>query len=156
MRSSSNRIPVSGPSIVTDMTSRDGQNEWHAWMIRAWHLAILRFAVTLDNADRLGVFAIAAEIDRLGGSYDKKQQFGFFRKTSTELCASMLRRNQTADATLRRYLAAINDIRLKGVLTAAIAIEQPDAPAVKPAAKRRPKPDNNLWRGLPSRGNVQH
>ena len=125
-------------------------------MIRAWHLAILRFAVTLDNADRLGVFAIAAEIDRLGGSYDKKQQFGFFRKTSTELCASMLRRNQTADATLRRYLAAINDIRLKGVLTAAIAIEQPDAPAVKPAAKRRPKPDNNLWRGLPSRGNVQH
>ena len=156
MRSGSNHIPVSGPSIVTDTKSRDGQNEWHAWMIRAWHLAILRFAVTLDNADRLGVFAIAAEIDRLGGSYDKKRQFGFFRKTSTELCASMLRRNQTADATLRRYLAAINDIRLKGALAAAIAIEQPDAPAAKPAVKRRPKPDNNLWRGLPSRGNVQH
>ena len=95
-------------------------------MIRAWHLAILRFAVTLDNADRLGVFAIAAEIDRLGGNCDEKRQFGFFRKTSTELCASMLRRNQTADATLRRYLAAINDIRLKRVLAAAIAIEQPD------------------------------
>ena len=156
MRSSSNRIPVSGPSIVTDMTSRDGQNEWHAWMIRAWHLAILRFAVTFDNADRLGVFAIAAEIDRLGGSCEEKRQFGFFRKTSTELCASMLRQNQTADAALRRYLADINDSRLKRVLAAAIAIEQPDVMAVKPAAKRRSKPDNNLWRGLPSRGNVQH
>jgi hypothetical protein len=156
MRSGSNHIHVSGPSIVTDMKSREGQNEWHAWMIRAWHLAILRFAVTLDNADRLGVFAIAAKIDRLGGNCDEKRQFGFFRKTSTELCASMLRQNQTADATLRRYLAGIKDSRLKRVLAAAIAIGQPDAPAVKPAVKRRPKPDNNLWRGLPSRGNVQH
>jgi hypothetical protein len=152
MRSSSNHIPVSGPSIATDKKMRDGQNEWHAWMIRAWHLAILRFAVTLDNADRLGVFAIASEIDRLGGSYDEKRQFGFFRKTSTELCASMLRQNQPADATLRQYLADINDSRLKRVLAAAIAIEQSDTPPVK----RRPKPDSNLWRGLPSRGNVQH
>jgi hypothetical protein len=152
MRSSSNHIPVSGSSIVTDMKSRDGQNEWHAWMIRAWHLAILRFAVTLDNADRLGVFAVAAEIDRLGASCDDKRPFGFFRKTSTELCASMLRRNQTAEAALRRYLADISDIRLKRVLAAAIAVEQPDPPAVK----RRSRPANNLWRGLPSRGNVQH
>jgi len=138
------------------MKSREGQNEWHAWMIRAWHLAILRFAVTLDNADRLGVFAIAAEIDRLGRSCGEKRQFGFFRKTSTELCASMLRQNQSADATLRRYLAGVNDSRLKRVLAAAIEIEQPDASAVKPAVKRRLKPGNNLWRGLPSRGNVQH
>jgi len=156
MRSGSNHIPVSGPSIVTNTKARDGQNEWHAWMIRAWHLAILRFAVTLDNADRLGVFAIAAEIDRLGGSYDERRQFGFFRKTSTQLCASMQRQSQTADATLQRYLADINDSRLKRVLSVAIAIEQPDTSAAKPAVKRRPKPDNNLWRGLPSRGNVQH
>ena len=137
----------SGPSIVTDMKLRDGPNEWHAWMIRAWHLAILRFAVTLDNADKLGVFAIAAGIDRLGGS-DEKRQFGFFRKASTEVCASILRRNQTADATLRQYLAGIDDARLKRVFAA--AIEQPNTTAVK----RRSKPENELWRGLPSRGNV--
>jgi hypothetical protein len=125
-------------------------------MIKAWHLAILRFAVTMDNADRLSVFAIAAAIDRLGGSCDEKRQFGFFRKTSTELCASILQRNQTADATLRQYLVDINDNRLKRVFAAAIAIEQPDTMALKPAAKRRPKPENKLWRGLPSRGNVQH
>jgi hypothetical protein len=138
----------------------EGPNEGHAWMIRAWHLAILRFAVTLDNADRLGVFAAAAEIDRLGGnrlggnrlggSCDEQRQFGFFRKTSTDLCASILRRNPTADATLRQYLAAIDDVRLKHVLAAAMMIELPETAAVK----RRPRPEDNLWRGLPSRGNV--
>ena len=132
------------------MKLRDGQDEGHAWMIRAWHLAILRFAVTLDNADRLGVLAIAVEIDRLGGSCDKKRQFCFFRNKSTDLCAAILRRNQTADATLRQYLAEIDDIRLKRVFAAAIAIEPPDTTVVK----ARSKPENKLWRGLPSRGDV--
>ena len=39
--------------------------EWHAKALRAWQLAILRFAVTLDSADRLAAMAIANEIDRL-------------------------------------------------------------------------------------------
>jgi hypothetical protein len=132
------------------MKLRDGPDAGHAWMIRAWHLAILRFAVTLDNADKLGVFAIAAAIDRLGGSRDEKRQFGFFRKMSTDLCTSILRQDQTADATLRQYLADIDDVRLKRVFAAAIAIELPDTTVVK----RRPKPKNNLWRGLPSRRDV--
>jgi len=119
-------------------------------MIKAWHLAILRFAVTLDNADRLGVFAIAAAIDRLGGSRDERHQFGFFRKMSTDICRSILRRNQTADATLRQYLAELDDVRLKRVFAAAIAIELPDTTVVK----RRPEPKNHLWRGLASRGDV--
>ena len=33
--------------------------EWYAGTLRAWHLAILRYAVTRDNADRLAVFRIA-------------------------------------------------------------------------------------------------
>src|ERR1700722_3006805 len=37
---------------------------------------------------------------------------------------------------------AIDDVRLKRVLAAAIMIEPPDAPAVK----RRSSPENNLWR----------
>ena len=39
--------------------------EWFAGTLRAWHLAILRYAVTLDNADRLAVLRIAREIDGL-------------------------------------------------------------------------------------------
>ena len=45
--------------------------------MRSWHLAILRFALTLDNADRLGVFAIAREIDRLHRPHDERMDFEF-------------------------------------------------------------------------------
>ena len=50
------------------MSSSVHGSEWHARTLRAWQLAMLRFAVTLDNADRLAVMAIAAEIDRLAPS----------------------------------------------------------------------------------------
>jgi hypothetical protein len=39
---------------------------WHGRMVRGWHLAVLRFAVTRDNADRLGLYAVANEIDGCG------------------------------------------------------------------------------------------
>ena len=136
---------------MTDQKRCDEPREWHAWMLRAWHLAMLRFAVTLDNADKLGVLAIAVEIDRLGGSCGEQRPFGFFRKKSADLCAAIPRQNQTAEATLRQYLADIDDVRLKRVFAAAMAIEQPDTIATK----RHPKPDNKLWRGLPSRGDVR-
>ena len=49
-------------------------NERHARAVRDWQLAILRFAVTLDDADRSAVLAIAREIDDLApphaGSFD--------------------------------------------------------------------------------------
>ena len=136
---------------MTDKKLCDEPREWHAWMIRTWHLAILRFAVTLDNADKLGVFAIAVEIDRLGGSCAQEPSFGFFRKKSADLCAAILRQDQAAEATLRQYLADIDDVRLKRIFAAAMAIEQPDTMAVK----RHPKPDTKLWRGLLSRGDVR-
>ena len=47
------------------MSSNVHAMEWYAGTLRAWHLAILRYAVTLDNADRLAVLRIAREIDRL-------------------------------------------------------------------------------------------
>jgi len=46
--------------------------------LRAWQLAFLRFAVTLDNADRLAVLAIAAEMDGLDPLQDGRPSFGFF------------------------------------------------------------------------------
>ena len=41
------------------MSSNFHGMEWYAGTLRAWHLAILRYAVTLDNADRLAVLRIA-------------------------------------------------------------------------------------------------
>jgi hypothetical protein len=99
--------------------------EWRAKTLRAWQLAILRFAVTLDNADRLAVLAIAGEIDRLGPHHDNKPDFSFFRRTSAELCAAILTPNELSPAVLRQYLARIDDDRLKHVFAATIEADQP-------------------------------
>jgi hypothetical protein len=123
--------------------------EWHAKTLRAWQLAILRFAVTLDNADRLAVLMIASEIDRLDPRQDGKPDFRFFRRTSAELCAAILRPNELTSTVLRQYLARIDDDRLKRVFAAAIKAEQSKVAPVNKPIKR----ENGLWRGLASRGN---
>lgn len=118
-------------------------------MLRAWQLAILRFALTLDNSDRLAVLSIAREIDRLGEHGNSEGTFRFFRSASAELCAAISGQNEASDHVLRRYLARIDDARLKRAFAAAVAIDQPEAASVRKRAKR----DAGLWRGLtPGRG----
>ena len=131
------------------MSSSVPTNEWHAKTLRAWQLAILRFAVTLDNADRLAVMAIATEIDRLGPERDGKPGFDFFHRSSAGLCAAILQPDEFASAILRKYLARIDDDRLKRVFATAIGADEPKVSSV--SFKR----DNGLWRGLSSRGNQQ-
>ena len=125
--------------------------EWRAKTLRAWQLAILRFAVTLDNADRLAVMAIAGEIDRLGPPHDSKPDFSFFHRTSAELCAALLTPNELSPTVLRQYLARIDDDRLKHVFAATIEADQPKLSSIGKPLKR----DNGLWRGLSSRCNQQ-
>lgn len=72
---------------------QQGSVESHSMMLRAWQLATLRFAVTLDNADRLAVLTVANEIDRLGRQHEQAADFGFFRRSSAELCAAILQRS---------------------------------------------------------------
>jgi hypothetical protein len=125
--------------------------EWSARTLRSWQLAILRFAVTLDNADRLAVMAIANEIDRLGSQHDRKPDFNFFRKTSTELCAAILRPNELTPTALRQYLARIDDDRLRRVSAAAIETD-----GTKISSISKPfKGDSGLHRGFSSRRNQQ-
>lgn len=115
----------------------------------AWHLAILRYAVTLDNADRLAVFNIAREIDRLHARQDGSAAFEFFRRSSTDLCAAIRQPNARTSALLQQYLARIDDDRLKRALAAAINADQPVAsPIGRPA-----RPRVSLWKGLSSRNN---
>jgi hypothetical protein len=129
------------------MSSSASGDEWHAKTLRAWQLAILRFAVTLDNADRLAVLAIAAEIDRLGRPPSGGPAFAFFRKTSTELCAAILQPSEVNSTFLRQYLARIDDGRLQRVFAAAIEAGQPKVSSVSIPMGH----GNGLWRGL-SRG----
>jgi hypothetical protein len=129
---------------------QQGLSELHVRMLRGWQLAILRFAVTLDNADRLGVLAVANEVDRLGRQHGQAPNFDFFRRSSVELCAAILQRNEAADTTLRQYLSHIDDGRLKRAFAASLAIDEPEPISVK----RHARADHDLWRGLPSRGPV--
>ncbi|WP_051334547.1 hypothetical protein [Bradyrhizobium sp. Ai1a-2] len=124
--------------------------EWHGRLLRAWQLALLRFAVTLDNADRLNVMAVAAEIDRGGRRYEEQANFSFFRKISADLCSSILQQNDAADAILRQYLERIEDPRLKRAFASAVEIEIETAPP----RIRKPKVNSWLWRGLAPRGNT--
>jgi hypothetical protein len=129
---------------------QQGSTKWQARTLWSWHLAVLRFALTHDNADRLGVLAIANEIDRLHGSHDERVDFDFFRRTSAELCEAILQPNSAgAETLLRQYLARIDDSRLKCALTVVLDVEQPE----QASAKRRSKAYSALWRtrGLPSR-----
>jgi hypothetical protein len=126
-------------------------SEWHARTLRAWQLAVLRFAVTLDNADRLAVMAIASEIDRLAPPREGKPDFGFFRRTSAELCAAILQPSEFTPVVLRQYLARIDDGRLKRVFAAAICADEQKISSVAKSRKR----NNDPFRGLSSRGNQQ-
>ena len=58
----------------------------HDKALCAWQLALLRFAITMDNADRLAVLAIAAELDAAGTRPSARPAFKFFYNASTELC----------------------------------------------------------------------
>lgn len=131
------------------MSSNVQGMEWYAKILRAWHLAILRFAVTLDDADRLAVLMIASEMDRLDPRRDDNPDFRFFRKTSAELCAAILRPNEPTSPVFRQYLARIDDDRLKRVFAAAIEAHRPMVVPVSKPVKR----DNGLWKGLSARGN---
>ena len=128
------------------MSSSVPEKEWHARTLRAWQLALLRFAVTMDHADRLAVTAIAGEIDRLAPERDGKPDFDFFRRTSAGLCAAILRPNELTSTVLRQYLARIDDDRLKRVFSAAIEADQPKTSVVKPL-----KRETGLWKGLSAR-----
>ena len=134
------------------MSSGVPGSDWHARTLRAWQLALLRFAVTLDNADRLAVMAIASEIDRLGPERDGKPDFDFFRRTSAELCAAILQPNDLTPTILQQYLARIDDDRLRRAFSAAIRVDQPKVSSVSKSSLKR---DNSLWRGLSSRDKPQ-
>ena len=139
------RSPYTNPDRANAM-GKERPIEQHERNLRAWHLAILRFAVTRDDTDRLVIPAIAQELDRCGRQ-EHESEFRFFRRTSVELCLAIFQHEETASAVLRHYLAQIDEPRLKRALAAALGMPEADTAPTR----RRPKPDQDLFRGLPSR-----
>jgi hypothetical protein len=91
--------------------------------IQEWLLAILRFAVTLQPADRQTVFAIAQEMDGLG-YLPGRSSFSYFGRTSSDLCRAMTDRDDPGrSAVMRRHLVAIGDHRLRRATAAAMDLD---------------------------------
>lgn len=128
-----------------------GSLDRDARTLLAWHMAILRFALTLENSDRLNVLSTAAEMDRLDRQSGSEPNFSFFRRTSSRLCAAILERNETAGTVLRQYLARIEDAHLKRVLATALGIDRSEPAPAGGVHKSNP----SLWKGLPSRNSIR-
>jgi hypothetical protein len=128
------------PPHMSDLTARD---EW----VRNWLLAILRFAVTLQQADRAGVLAMAKDMDRRGVGV-ASTAFAFFARTSNELCDVIADRDDPKRVTtLRRHLGRIDDRRLRRALEAAIEFGGTHQ-MVRSANKLRKRGAQDLWEGL--------
>ena len=99
------------------------RNGWQADKVRDWLLAIVRYAITLDQADRHTVLAIAQEMDGLG-FLPGRSAFSYFVRTSTDVCRAIADRDDPGrTAILRRHLATIGDRRLRRTTAAAIDLE---------------------------------
>lgn len=134
---SAGRTPVSDAPLQ--------RSEWHERMIRTWLLALLRFAVTLENADRLEALAIGTGIDKLNLWKDGEHTFNYFCRTTVQLCHAITAPQEPANnLALRRHLMRIEDARIKRAFAAVLDLDHARAaPAVK-AGKR----SSELWRGL--------
>jgi hypothetical protein len=113
--------------------------------LQAWLLALLRFAVTLDQPDRIAVLAAAAELDRPDAAPPGTPAHRFFYRTTDDLCAAIRDPDAPASAAkLQAHIARIADPRLQRAFAATVAVKiAKKKPAFKPAAK-----PVDLWRGL--------
>ena len=129
------------------MRDSSAQAECRTKKVRDWLLTILRYAVTLHDADRSAVLVTAEEIDRLGSCAEDRSAFKFFHRTSTELCSAIFeKQNSKKSAVLRLHLKRIDDGRLRRAFEA--AIDEDTSPATNDADKMRKRGAQDLWKGL--------
>lgn len=129
---------MTGPSSI----------ERHTKTLRAWHLSLLRFALTLEEPDRQQVVAAAREIDQIGLRSDGgRQDFRYFRTLSEQLCRAVSEQDNTPSSPLRSYIGKIEDARIRRAFAAVLSIEIGSKAVSKPATSR-----DTLWRGLSPRG----
>jgi hypothetical protein len=130
------------------MSDAAAQQEWRNKWVRHWLLAILRFAVTLEQADRAAALAVAEEMDRVGWRSEDQPTFKFFGRTSTELCSAIAdKENPKTVAVLRLHLKRIDDHRLRRALEAAIELGDYSA-VTRTVSKSKKHECRDLWNGL--------
>jgi hypothetical protein len=137
-----------GFGIVGGGAMGDARLEEESRKVEEWLLAILRFAITREKADRAAVLATASAMDSFGVP-PVHSGFTFFVRTSTEICDLIAGGNNTAnEAALHHQLSKIDNDRLRRALIAAVEIERP---ATARTGKLGRRYGDDLWRGLPIR-----
>lgn len=112
--------------------------------VEEWLFAVLRFAITREEADRDAILTMAAAMDRLGAGTGGSD-FTFFVRTSKELSALIAGpRSPENKATLRPLLGKIQNDRLRHALEAALEIER----FSHRTARMRGRHNEDLFRGL--------
>lgn len=121
------------------------REEWGSEKVRNWLLALLRFAVTLDDSDGSAVLALAEQIDKLGSTAGGEATFAFFRTTSADVCNAIVARDAPKNgAVLKAHLNRIDDPRLKRAFAAAIGL----GGSLPGAGRTRKRRRADLWKGL--------
>lgn len=116
--------------------------------VRDWLLLLLRFAITREAEDRATVMAYAAALD--SPACTGPSSFGFFARTSTQICDAILQSHEdSARQLLRKHATAIDDPRLRTAFLASLGLDEVSQRQQRRQAMWRERDD--LWRGLPKR-----
>jgi hypothetical protein len=114
-----------------------------------WLLAVLRYAVTREEADRSAVLVLAEAMDRSGPSRAQPSSFEFFRRSSVELCRAIADDTDPRRADIiRGYLKHIDSQRLRRAIEAAAELPDDDRPQETGARRRLSDRQRALWKGL--------
>lgn len=115
--------------------------------IQEWLFAISRFAITLQQTDRVAALTITADMDR-GESVSHGSGLTFFVRTTIKLCDAIAAKDDPdAIATLRAYLRQIEHLPLRRAFEAALDLDLIPTKRHKPFNRSR----DYLWKGLPTR-----
>jgi hypothetical protein len=123
-------------------SARDNQR------IREWQFLLLRFAITRDAIDRAAAASVAQPLD--AAPIQAAPSFSYFMRTTSEICNAIARtRDADTRSTLQRFVARIDDERLRAAFVACLELEDRSVPPPRSRAAWRERHD--IWRGLPKR-----
>lgn len=112
-------------------------------------MALLRYAITLDDEDRLVALAAASEIDKSGTR--QSGDFRFFHRTSARLCEAMANPGRGSTDVLRCHLDRMSDERMKRAFAAVLDLDLDQAVTQHVARALRGPERPDLWKGLKSK-----
>jgi hypothetical protein len=132
--------------VVYDMNNSTDRDDWQTRKVSEWLLSLLRFAITLEPADRFAVMSFASEMDLSSFQFTRSSP-GFFLRETTDVCSAIVTTGGSQRAlVLKRHLARIEDRRLRQAFAAAIDFEQISQRSRLKREKLRGHID--LWKGL--------